>query len=416
MHPLLPTLIEEFTEILVRTENLLPRQAHFPESPDMAKVAIGMRRAGKTYFIFQKIHELINAAISLTQILYINFEDERLMPMNQKDMGMLLDDFYTLYPENHQKTVYLFLDEVQNIEEWALVIRRFLDSKNVQIYLTGSSSKLLSKEIATQLRGRSLSVEIWPYNFSEYLSAHHIAQLKGPMGKSSLDKMQQHFLNYLSLGGFPGVQHLNASERLDTLQGYVETVILRDIVERYNVSNIALLRYLIKNLLKNFAAPFSAHKFYQDIKSQGYKISKDTIYNYMNYIEDAYLIFTVPIFHESLRQQQTTPRKIYAIDSGLIQANTINFSDNYGKFFENLIYLDLRRQNKDIFFYQTHDGFEIDFVTQTKQGEMELIQVVWDKTEPKALAREIRALEAAQKELNLPGRIIDLTEYLQQGL
>lgn len=416
MHALLPTLIEELRDTLARTQHLLPRQAHFPESEDMAKVAIGMRRAGKTYFIFQKIHELLNAGLPLSQILYINFEDERLMPMDQKEMGMLLDDFYTLHPENHQKTVYLFLDEVQNIEGWSLVVRRFLDSKNIQIYLTGSSSKLLSKEIATQLRGRSLSVEIWPYNFSEYLSAHNITQPQGPLGKPSLDQMQQHFLNYLNVGGFPGVQHLNAHERLDTLQGYVETVILRDIVERHNVTNITLLRYLIKSLLKNFAAPFSAHKFYQDTKSQGYKIAKDTIYNYINYIEDAYLIFTVPIFHESLRQQQTTPRKIYAIDSGLIQANTIHFSENHGKFFENLIYLDLRRQNKDIFFYQTQEGFEIDFVVQSKQGQAELIQVVWDKTDTKAFAREQRALEAAQKELNLPGRIIDLVDYLQRGI
>ncbi|HLF66016.1 MAG TPA: ATP-binding protein [Gammaproteobacteria bacterium] len=416
MHPLLPTLIEELKDTLARTQHLLPRQAHFPEGGDMAKVAIGMRRAGKTYFIFQKIHELINSGVPLTQILYINFEDERLMPMDQKGMGMLLDDFYTFYPENHQKTIYLFLDEVQNIEEWALVIRRFLDSKNVQIYLTGSSAKLLSKEIATQLRGRSLSVEIWPYNFSEYLSAHHIASSRGPLGKPSLDQMRQHFINYLNSGGFPGVQHLNAFERLETLQGYVETVILRDIVERHHVTNITLLRYLIKSLLKNFAAPFSAHKFYQDTKSQGYKIAKDTIYNYVNYIEEAYLIFTVPIFTESLRQQHTTPRKIYAIDSGLIQANTINFSENYGKFFENLIYLDLRRQNKDIFFYQTNEGFEIDFVTQTKQGETELIQVIWDKSDTEALAREQRALIAAQQELNLPGRIIDLADYLQYGI
>ncbi len=416
MNPLLPTLLEELKETLQKSKQLVPRELQFPQAPDIAKVAIGMRRSGKTYFIFQKIHELLKQGIELSQILYINFEDERLMPMDQKSMGALLDDFYTLYPENHQKTVYLFLDEVQNIDEWALVVRRFLDSKNVQIYLTGSSSKLLSKEIATQLRGRSLSVEVWPYGFDEFLQAHHLTRLKGHLGKPSLDQMRQHFLNYLQIGGFPGVQHLNPHEQLDTLQGYVEIVIFRDIVERYGVSNITLLRYLIKTLLKNISAPFSAHKFYQDIKSQGYKIAKDTIYNYINYIEDAYLIFTVPVFNGSLRQQHHNRRKIYAIDSGLVQANSINFSENYGKLFENLIYLDLRRQNKDVFFYQTQQGFEVDFVAQNKQGQAELIQVVWDKSDEQAFAREQRALDAAKQELNLPGRIIDLADYLQFGL
>lgn len=416
MEALLPTLIEEFKDTLSRTGGMTVRQLQFPEAPGMAKVAIGMRRAGKTYFVFQKIHELLKQGILLSQILHVNFEDERLMPMSSKEMGSLLDEFYTLYPENHHRQVYLFLDEVQNIEDWALVVRRFLDNKNVQIFLTGSSAKLLSKEIATSLRGRSLSVEVWPYSFSEYLESHFLTTSNSPLGRPSLDMRRSYFMNYLTIGGFPGVQNLNFHERLETLQGYVESVILRDIIERHKISNIQLLRYLIKTLLKNVSASFSVNKFFKDVKSQGYRISKDTLYDYISYVEDAYLIFQVPVFDESVRRQQTTPKKIYAIDSGLIQVNTINFSEKYGALFENLVYLDLRRQKKDIFFYKTKEGFEVDFVTRNRQGEMELLQVVWDKKDTKTFEREQRALEAAQKELNLPGRMIDLVSYLQGAL
>lgn len=173
-----------------------------------------------------------------------------------------------------------------------------------------------------------------------------------------------------------------------------------------------LLKYFIQFLLKNIAAPFSINKFFNDIKSQGYKVGRDTLYAYLGHLEDAFLIFSVPIFSESLRRVQTTPKKIYAIDNGLVGANAFNLSANWGKFFENQVYLDLRRQGKDIFYYQTADGYEIDFVTRDNQGKLELIQVAWEVDDPQTLKREERALRQAEKELGIPGRIIDLKSYL----
>jgi predicted AAA+ superfamily ATPase len=349
-------------------------------------------------------------------MLYINFEDDRLLPMDQKSLAALLDAFYTLYPDNHQHRCYLFLDEIQNVEDWQLVIRRFFDTKNVQIYLTGSSAKLLSKEIATSLRGRSISMEIWPYDFNEYLSMLHFDKPKKPIGKIGLDKLKNHFLTFLKKGGFPAIQNLSESLQRETLQNYLETVIFRDVIERHGVTNIALLRYLTHSLLKNFAAPFSSNKFYNDIKSQGYQVAKDTIYNYIDYLEDAYLIATVPLFTESLRRSQITSKKIYSVDNGLTQANVFSQSENVGRLLENQIYLDLRREKKKIFYYLTKSGYEIDFVTQSLDGKMELIQVVWDKNDAAALAREERALKEAKSELNIPGRIIDLEGYLKKSV
>ncbi|HEX4839876.1 MAG TPA: ATP-binding protein [Rhabdochlamydiaceae bacterium] len=414
MESFLNTLQEELKETLELTKNSTPRDYKFPEAKNMIKVAIGMRRSGKTYFIYQTIRKLVDEGLPLDRILYINFEDDRILPLDYKAMGKLVDLWYTLHPANHDHCCYLFFDEVQNVKDWALVLRRILDKKNVQIYATGSSAKLLSKEIATSLRGRSLSIEIAPYNFREYLAAHHLEVPSKSLGKKLEDQQRGYLLDYFQMGGFPGIQSLIANEQIETLQSYVETVIFRDIIERYQVGNIALLKYFTSVLLKNVSSLFSINKLYKDIKSQGHKVGKDTLYTYLSYLENAFLLFPVPIFTESLRRKQTNPQKVYAIDNGLIGANTFNLSSNQGKLLENQIYLDLRRQGKQIFYYQTSDGYEIDFITQDLHGKYEMIQVVWDIDDPKTLEREERALRRAEKELGFSGKILDLRSYCKE--
>ena len=175
----------------------MPRQAKFPAVENKIKVAIGMRRTGKTYFIFQKIAALIQEGVLLTDILYINLEDDRLLPLNRDKLARLLEGFYSTYPKNHERKCYLFLDEIQVVEDWAIVIRRFFDTKQVEIYLTGSSAKLLSKEIATSLRGRSLATEIWPYDFGEYLIATNNPIDKTGYGSKKRDQLMYAFRQYL---------------------------------------------------------------------------------------------------------------------------------------------------------------------------------------------------------------------------
>jgi hypothetical protein len=414
MKDILQTLEEEFHAALKLTEKSISRHYKFPEAKNIIKIAIGMRRSGKTYFLFQTIRQLVAENVALDRILYINFEDDRILPIDHKAMGQMIDTWYTLNPDNHNHCCYLFLDEVQNVDKWHLVLRRIQDTKNIQIYITGSSAKLLSKEIATSLRGRSLSIEILPYNYSEYLTAHHLNLPSKPFGQKMLDHHRSYLLDYFHIGGFPGIQSMPPNEQLDTLQNYVETVIFRDIIERHQITNVALMKYFISFLLKNISAPFSINKFYNDIKSQGYKVAKDTLYSYLTYLEDAFLIFTVPIFSESLRHIQTTPKKIYAIDNGLTVANTFNLSENLGKLLENQVYLDLRRQGKKIFYYQTSDGYEIDFITQDNENNHEIIQVVWEANDITTFERENRALNQAKKELGFPGKIIDYENYLRE--
>jgi len=405
-------LMEEFIAKLAQSEGNTLRAYQFPSIKNKVNVAIGMRRTGKTYFLLQTIRQLFPKKIPLTQILYVNFEDDRLLPANQKTLVDLIDAFFKMNPENHDKRCYLFFDEIQNVDGWPTVIRRLLDTKNVELYLTGSSAKLLSKEIATSLRGRAINTEIWPYSFNEYLLAKQVTPPKKPMGQKKIDILLQHLQNYLQQGGFPETINLPISDRNRILQDYLDIVIFRDIVERHSVTNISLITYMLKFLINNPAGVLSINKFFNDIKSQGISVGKMTLHNYLSYIEDAFLAFPVPLFSNSIRKIHSNPKKLYIIDSGLINALSIKTTPDWGHLFENLIYLDLRRQEKKIYYYLTADRYEIDFLTISLTGEKELLQVVWNDSDPKTLEREERALKQAMKELKIPGRIITPESYL----
>jgi predicted AAA+ superfamily ATPase len=413
---IIATLLEEFQAKLAKYESIVPREIIFPKSVDKIFVAIGMRRTGKTYFLLQTVKELLAKGIPMSRILYINFEDDRLYPLSQEKLRNLLESFYALYPENHEQKCYIFLDEIQNVEQWSIVIRRYYDTKQAQLFLTGSSAKLLSSEIASSLRGRSLAIEVWPFNFSEYLTAKHVATKKEPHGKKYLDTMYSCLRSYLEQGGFPEVVNATVGDRMRILQDYVNVVIFRDIVERYKITNTTLVKYLIKTLLKNAGSYLSTNKLFNDLKSQGFVVGKNTIHEYLGHIEDAYLAFRVSLYSESIRKMQTNPKKIYAIDSGLINAYTIGISENKGHFLENLVYLDLRRRKQEIFYYLTKNRNEVDFLTKSLKGKWQLYQVVWDIEDRDTFEREKRALHEAEKELGIKGQIITPEVYLSEWI
>lgn len=416
MQVLLATLREEFEDKLKDIQNLIPREIAFETVLNKILVFIGMRRTGKTTFLFQQILSLINEGINPTRILYVNFEDDRLLANDTKILVGLVDAFFTLFPANYDTECYLFFDEIQNVPNWQRVIRRFQDTKKVVIYLTGSSAKLLSKEIASSLRGRSIATEVWPFSYSEYLTANQISPPPKVMGKKNYDQYYQNLKHYLESGGFPETTLISKSRERSLLQDYVDLVIMRDIIERYQITNHTLIRYMIKTLLKNVGSPFSVNKFFNDIKSQGLSASKNTLYDYLQHIEDAFLVFMVPFFSESVRKVASNPKKTYVIDTGLINAYTVSLSPQYGHLFENVIYLDLRRQNHKVFYYRTQEDYEIDFVSRDPQGKLHLWQVCWDIEDKKTLEREQRALEAAEKELGIKGQLITPQSYLSGAL
>jgi predicted AAA+ superfamily ATPase len=410
---LLEELLEEFQQKIVQFDGAVPRDARFSTIKNKVNVVIGMRRVGKTYFLLQKIKKNIqDNPETLSQILYLNFEDDRLLPLSAPKLGELLDTFYAIYPENHHLRCYFVLDEIQNVPQWEIVVRRFLDTKNLEMSLTGSSAKLLSKEIATSLRGRAITTEIWPFSFKEYLIAKGVDLPKKPFGKISKDLILKLLDTYIVEGGFPETINLDALDRNLLLQDYVDVVIFRDIIERHNITNVHLIKYLIKTLMKQAGASFSVNKFYNDLKSQGVSVSKTTLHDYLGYLEDAYLIFTVPLYSESIRKSQTNPRKIYSIDTGLINAYSISYSNNMGHLFENLVYIELKRRNHKVYYYLTEERYEIDFLTIDPTNKIHIYQVVWDPTHPETLRRETRALKAAERELNIKGTLITPQTFL----
>lgn len=415
MIELLQTLHEEFKLKLDTFSGGTARELHFPKIPNKIFVAIGVRRSGKTYLLFQLIQDLLKE-VPLSRILYLNFEDERLFPMEAKTLGALIDDFYSLYPENHQEECYLFLDEIQNVEEWPRVVRRIFDSKKVKIYLSGSSSKLLSKEIATSLRGRSIPLEVSPFNFKEVLNAKKIDLPKRPYGKITQDRLNEQLKIYLETGGFPEAISLDAPQRILLLQDYVSVVILKDVIERHDISNTAVIRYMVKTLIKNVGSRFSVNKFYNELKSQGFSVGKDTIYDYLDYLNDVYLIFPVALYAESIKKVQTNPKKIYAIDSGMVRAYMLGRTQNCGHYFENLIYLDLRRRGDQIFYYLTKRRKEIDFLTLDLSECWHLYQVCWNSQDADTMKRETSALAEAEEELGIQGTLITPQYYLSSFL
>ncbi|EKD77228.1 MAG: hypothetical protein ACD_42C00429G0002 [uncultured bacterium] len=413
MIKLMQSLLEEFHDKLHAFQEGITREVTFPNAPNKIMVAIGMRRTGKTYFLFQTIKQLLENKIPLSRILYVNFEDDRLYPLTQDKLGKLIDAFYTIYPDNHDNLSYLFLDEIHNVDNWAVTVRRFFDSKKVRIYLSGSSSKLLGTEIATSLRGRSLATEIWPLNFSEFLQCGVEKNIiKKPFGKKGADKLSKIFQAYLNQGGFPEIIHNEVSDQMSILQEYVNVVILKDIIERHKITNIALIRYLIKIILMNPATHFSTNKLFNDLKSQGYALSRVTIHEYLSYIEEAYLAFMIPLYSKSTRKAQTNSKKIYAIDTGLVNAYNLSFHKNWGHNFENFIFLNLKRQQHEIYYYLTENRNEVDFFTKSRDGKLNLYQVAWDVDDPKTLEREMRALHEAEHELGIKGKLITPENYL----
>lgn len=386
--------------------NFTPRNAYFPVLPRKATVVMGMRRTGKTWFCYQKMRELIDSGTDKSRLLYLNFEDDRLLGFNAGDFQTILDLYYARFPENKDRLCHFFFDEIQAVEHWEQFIRRLIDNEKVQITLTGSSSKLLSAEIATSLRGRTASCELFPFSFEEYLNAAGLLpNLPQHFASAHLAKIRKGIREYFQRGGFPETVHYSDRDRTETLQSYVDAVLFRDVVERYRVSNVLLLRHLIQGILNAPSQKFSVNRFYNTMRSKGLKGGKNDLYQYLEYLADAYFFYPVPIYTESERVRQTNPDKIYAVDIGILQSVQYVQGKNNGAILENLVFNHLRR-NRIKTEYVDASGYEVDFLATNPDGKKTLIQVSYDLTGSETEKRELRALELAGNALRIEDRLI----------
>lgn len=369
--------------------------------PGKATAVIGMRRAGKTTFLHQLRRERLERGIGQERLPYINFEDERLAGLAARDLHLLIEEYYRRYPAlRGQERVTWCFDELQVVAGWERFVRRLLDSEAVEIFLSGSSSSLLSRELATAMRGRAWAVVIHPFGFEEYLRHHGHPVPPQPefLPATRRSALERAFLDYLAAGGFPEVQGLEAAARRRLLGDYVDVAMLRDVVERHGVTNIAGLRWMVRFLLGNAAGLFSAEKFYADLKSQGLSISKDTVHQLLRHLEDCFLVRTVWIEAASERRRMVNPRKAYPVDPGLIPVFDRSGKANIGHALETAVLLEIERRGMEATYVRTPEGHEVDFLVRRPSGEVELIQVCADATVPAVGARELRALEEAGRQ------------------
>lgn len=380
---------------------LTSRRVHGAVSlPGKATAVIGMRRAGKTTFLHQQRRERHARGVPLERLPYLSFEDEQLVGLAAKDLGFVLDEYYRRFPAlRGQETVTLCLDEIQLVPGWERFVRRTLDTENVELLISGSSAALLSREIATAMRGRAWEVVIHPFSFEEYLRhhAHPISANPKVLTTKQRSTLERAFLDYLTVGGFPEVQGLDAVSRSRVLLDYVDVAILRDIVERHQVSNVVGLRWMVRQLMASAASLFSVEKFYAALKSQGLSISKDTVHQLLAHLEDCFLVRTVWIDADSERRRMVNPRKAYPIDPGLIPVFERGTKKNLGHALETVVLLELERRRMSVTYVRTPEGHEVDFLVRGPAGTTELIQVCADLTSTETGARELRALTEARR-------------------
>lgn len=371
-----------------------------------ATICMGVRRCGKSTYMRQLLNDLLKQGVKRENTVHINFFDNRLHNLQHSNLEIILEAYYAIYPDkkNSQK-VYFFFDEIQEIEGWETFVERIIRAEKSEVYITGSSAKMLSKEIATQMRGRSLSWEIFPFSLAEYLNYKNINFAINMTSKDRL-LVQHGFSEYLVTGGFPEVAKLPQHLRIKIHQEYFNTILFRDLIERHNIKNPQAVIDLAYWLINNISSTYTLNSLTGYIKSLGHKITKAKIREYLDWFEDSYFLFSVRIFDASLSRSNANPKKIYCIDHALVTSVASGILVNSGHLLESLIFITLRRITEKIYYYRTKNDLEVDFIAIINNRQQILIQVCESLAAPKTLKREINALNAAMHELGRNSGII----------
>lgn len=375
-----------------------PRDIRLPTVEGKALAVIGVRRGGKTSLMQRIMADRIAAGEAREQHLLLTLEDERLVGLTAEDLGWVLDEHLRRLADGSataQRTVYL--DEIQVVEGWAALVRRLLDTGGTRVFLSGSSAKLLSREVGTALRGRGMEVLVHPFSFRESLRHRGLEPTSTweHLNVSARATLEHALREYLTCGGFPEAQGTERLDRIPLLRGYVDVMVLRDVIERHNVSNTHVLRRLQRHLLTNPAGALSVNKLYNEMKSQGLSVSKDTLYEYLGHLEDAFLVRLVSMHTPSERQRAVNPRKAYPIDPGLIEAYERGGRENIGHALETAVFLELERRGYEMGWVRAGDDAEVDFYAERHGEQPILLQVSLETTSDDTWRREISALTDA---------------------
>ncbi len=374
------------------------RDVRLPRVPDKALAVIGVRRGGKTSFLERHIADRIAAGDPPGTHLLVSLEDERLVGMTAADLGWLLEEHKRVVAsvrERGRRTIYL--DEIQVVTGWESLVRRILDAHDTEVFVSGSSAKLLSQEVSTSLRGRSMAVLVHPYSFREALrhAGREPEEIWERLSTDERAAIDAALRTYLTVGGFPEAQGIDIRDRLPLLRGYVDLMLLRDVIERHRVTNVEALRRLQRHLLANPAGSFSVSKFHRDLRSQGFSVAEETLHLLLQHLEDAFMVRLVGMHTASERQRMRNPPKAYPVDPGLIPVFQRAGRENRGRSLETAVLIELERRGYDVGWVRVAGDLEVDFFAEHPVDDALLVQVSLDTASETTWERELRALQAA---------------------
>jgi predicted AAA+ superfamily ATPase len=385
---LLKTLIRDFH--LRDIPALKPRLLDIPLHLNKVVTLTGVRRSGKSSILLQAIEQL-RQTVPREQIVYLNFEDERL-DLATHELDLIVQAYRELYPALDLAQCYFFFDEIQNIPRWELFVRRLDDSVSRHLFITGSNSKLLGSEIATALRGRTLRYEVFPLSFGEYLAFQGI--LPDLHSSQSVALINVAFEQFMLHGGFPEVVLLDDDNiRRKLLTEYFDVMIYRDLIERYQERNVQALKFFLRRCIEGVTSPLSINKIHNELKSAGFRVSKDTLHQYLEQANAIYLLQLAYKYDPSLVRRELGDKKAYIVDNGLINAFSWRAGQDKGKLLENLMAMELRKQGLELLFVK--GAQECDFVVQQPTGELLPMQVCYELGDPTTRARKVAGLLAA---------------------
>jgi len=387
-----------------RIPPLTKRDTPVPNFERMSEIlaVVGPRRAGKTYFMYQIIGDLLDSGVcQKDDILFVDFEDYRLVGFAPGDTDSLFTAFTQLTGKSPK---YVFLDEVQHLPSWTRVLRTLNNRKSYKIVVSGSNSELLGREIATELRGRYRDVLMLPFSFTEFLRLKGVEYSEATFHTPARGRILAAFDEYLKGGGFPEVAAKDdVTERRQLLQNYYRTIFYRDIIDRYNIKAKHLLEAMMRYCLNTYAEAFSISSFEKHLKASGQPGSKRTISNYLQYMADAFFLIVNEKYSYSPRKRVMNPKKVYLLDTGFTFLAT-EFSENRGKALENVVAIELLRRQEQVFYHKGRG--ECDFVVIPQSGKGgTAIQVCWQLTE-RTQAREMDGLLEAADAWNLDDLLI----------
>jgi hypothetical protein len=408
-------LIYEYWES--KLPSIKPRNFDFSLlSLDLINDVLGVRRAGKTYLLFFIIRYLLEKkGVNKEGTVYINFENRKLYPLKGEYFNNIIEVLFAQRLLDRFKKIYLFLDEVQNVEGWQRYIRSIYDEfkGRIKIFISGSNAKLLGKEYARLLSGRHISLALLPLSFKEFLGFKEIpfptksvlTEKKRSLIKGALD-------DYIKFGGFPEVVLSAQNEKEKILQQYFSDIITRDVIFKEKIrKNLSVLEELGIYLINNITNLTSFRRLTNLFHSKGTRVSLPTLERYYQLFEDAFLFFSSRIFSYKIKNQFQHPLKTYCVDTGLVSTCGFRFSQDLGRLYENIVAIELKRRKKDIYYWKDYQYHEVDFVIKEGLGVSQLIQVCLNLEDPRVSKREVSALLKASKELKCKDLLIITQDY-----